>query len=134
MKKKGKIKGGFVVFTYEMMESPAYRELTGASLKALLLFLRKVKTHHHLDRYEQQFPLTFAEAKKKGISHSSFSRAITQLIETGFIDCAAKGGLRNEGKSYSYYRLSRRWKDFGTERFISRHRGYSENVQGREAF
>ncbi len=129
-KEKYSINDQFVALTFKMIESDAYKRLTEAGLKTLVLFLKKVRTYHPVERYEYQFPFTFPEAKKNGISNSSFDRALTQLVELGFIDCTVKGGIRSDGKSYSYYRLSKRWKDYGTPSFQKRWRGYCEAVHG----
>jgi hypothetical protein len=127
---KNKIYGGFVPFTYEMMDSKAFRELTGAALKALIFCMRKVKTHHPIDRFRLHFSLTYAEAKKQGLTDSTFRRGIKQLQELGFIDCVMKGGMRFQGKACSLYRLSQRWKDYGTSNFKKLHDGYCEVVHG----
>ena len=61
-----KIPGGFVAVTNEMINSRAYKKLTKAGLKALILCMRKVKTHHPLYRFKLQFELTYPEARKAG--------------------------------------------------------------------
>jgi len=127
---RNRIVGGFVALPIEMMDSPAYHKLKGAAVKVLLLLMRKVKTHNPAERYDYQFPFTFPEAKRKGIPHSTFNRALTQLIELGFIDVVSIGGMRYEGKSFSYYKLSKRWKDYGTPVFEQRWRGHCESVHG----
>jgi hypothetical protein len=114
-----------------MMDSAAFKKLKGSSLKVLLLFLRKVKTHNSHDRYSFEFPFTFPEAKKKGIPHSSYDRALDQLIELGFIERTKAGGMDFTGKKeYSLYTLSQRWQNYETETFKPMNRGYCGSVHG----
>ena len=130
-KERNKIIGGFVAITYEMMDSKALRELNGAALKTLILCYRKIKTHNPIDRYQTPFTFTYPEAAKHGIGHSSFSRALKELIEIGFIECVSKGGMRFEGNSCSQYRLSKRWEKYGTLEFEKKWPGHCERVHGK---
>lgn len=129
-KAKNKIDDAFVPITYAMIKSRAFRELNGSSLKALILCMRKVKTHHPAERFKLQFSLTYPEAKKEGLGHNSFCRGMKQLQKIGFIDCVHKGGMRFQGKASSLYRLSKRWKDYGTLEFMEYWDGYCEEVHG----
>jgi hypothetical protein len=130
---KNRIVGGFVPITYEMISSSAFKELMGSALKALILCMRKVKTHHPIDRFSYQFELTYPEAKKQGICHTSFCRGMKQLQQVGFIDCVVRGGMRFQGKSSSLYRLSQRWKKYGTPEFQETWHGYCEEIHGARA-
>lgn len=113
------------------MDSMAFRELNGAALKTLILSFRKVKTHNAIDRYQTQFAFTYPEAEKSGLGHSSFNRAIRELIGLGFIDCVSKGGMRCDGKACSMYRLSKRWEKYGTSEFEKKWPGHAEAVHGK---
>ncbi len=124
------IDGGFIVVTFEMMNSNAYKKLTGSALKVFHLCQRKVKERRRVERFKVIFSLTYTEAKKEGLWHSAFNRGMNQLQEVGFIDCIEKGGMRFQGKACSYYRLSKRWKDYGTPNFKEQHSGYCEAVNG----
>lgn len=124
------IKGGFVAITYEMMNSNAFRKLNGAALKALIFCMRKVKIDDPIDRFKYHFSLTYPEAKKYGLSDATFYRSIKQLQDLGFIDCVMKGGLDKGIKKPTLYKLSQRWKDYGTPTFKKLHDGYCEGVQG----
>jgi hypothetical protein len=122
--------GGFVAVTYEMINSKAYKELSGSALRALILCLRKVKTYHPIDRFNSHFEFTYPEARKQGLGDASFFRGLTQLQKVGFIDCVMRGGARWEGKGRSQYRLSKRWKQYGTPDFKELHKGYCVSVNG----
>jgi hypothetical protein len=129
-KTKNRINGGFVAIPFEMMDSKAFQELNGSSIKTLIFCMRKVKTYDPIDRFKFQFSFTYPEADKKKVGHSSFSRALKQLQALGFIDCIIKGGMRFQGKACSEYSLSQRWKDYGTSNFKPRHDGYCKAVHG----
>jgi hypothetical protein len=66
---------------------------------------------------EGRFSFTYSEAHLLGFSVGQFSRALKELHSRGFIDIAKMGsGLRGD---FSEFRLSERWRNFGTERFQS---------------
>lgn len=124
------ISGCFVVITNEMIASRAYRKLTGTAIKVFILCMRKVKEIDRVDRFKAIFALTYAEAKKEGIAAASFWRAMAQLQEVGFIVCYMKGGLRCDKKTPTTYRLSLRWKQFGTPAFTVQASGQCEAING----
>lgn len=135
MKRKTKkedswIKGGFVATTFEMMDSRAYKKLTGFAIKALNLCMRKVKEMHCVERFLVIFSLTYPEARKQGFCDVTFWRAMKQLQRVGFIDCVMKGGLRCDRKTPSRYRLSQRWKVYDTPEFKDLHPGHCEEING----
>jgi len=121
---------GFVAITFEMIDSKAFKNLTGSGLKALILLMRKNKEKHPIDRFKYQFSFTYPEGKKEGICNASFCRGIKQLYRLGFIDIVIKGGLRGVSKYPSYYRLSQRWKKYGTPEFKKLPDGYCLDVHG----
>ena len=124
------IEGGFVAITFEMMNSRAYRKLTGAALKALILCMRKVKEMDRAERFKVIFSLTYSEAKKQGFCDATFWRAMRLLQHVGFIDCHMKGGLRCDRKTPSAYRLSLRWKKYGTPDFEAIYPGHCMEING----
>jgi len=58
---------------------------------------------------------TYAEAKYFNISTSQFHTILKHLIEVGFLDVEHQGGAY--GRDYSRYRLSDRWRNYGTSLF-----------------
>jgi hypothetical protein len=133
-KELNKIHGGFVPITYEMINSTSFKELSGSALKALILCMRKVKTNHHIDRFKFHFSLTYPEAKKQGLCHTSFCRGMKLLGKVGFIDVVIRGGMRCLGKKCSYYRLSQRWKKYGTPEFQEKWDGYCAEIHDEDVF
>jgi hypothetical protein len=120
----------FVPITYEMMDSRAYKQLSKAGIKILIFTMRKVKIKNPIDRFKYQFTFTYPEARKYGLWDSFFARGINQLHDLGFLDIVIKGGRRGESKFCTYYRLSQRWKKYGTPEFKRLHKGYAISVHG----
>jgi len=60
---------------------------------------------------------TYTEAEALGISTSAFYRTLTKLIKVGFIDIEHQGGPY--GRDYSRYKISERWQDYGTDKFVN---------------
>jgi len=101
-----------------MLNSQAYKALPFSAAKVLPYFLGKPKFNYNdLQRYREEFPFSYGEAKKHGFAIATHHRGISALIEKGFIDPADKGGLRGLGKSYSLFTLSWRWKEYGKPGF-----------------
>ena len=124
MAKSGK---GNIWIERELILSPAFHKLNGTGKTVLFLFLYRRQWEkagrngkwHQVNNGEIIF--TYQEAQKKfRISKSSFARAISQLVQCGFIDISHLGGgmLRD----YSKYTISNRWRDYGTETFVAKER------------
>lgn len=112
----------FVPVFVSELKSKAYQELTGNAVKALTYFKRfdgiiKAKSGEY---YNGIFDFTYSEALTIGFARSTFSRIIKELHKKGFIDIVKQGGKRGCGMSNSKYKLSARWEDYGTPRFISK--------------
>ena len=110
----------------EMMETKAFRSLSGRAMWVLLRFIQKQtwsekKVGGHKTRIYENNGLTFTytEAKYFDIPNSTFLRSIKMLVELGFIDVEHRGGTFGHGeiRDYSRYKLSNRWKDWGTDDF-----------------
>ncbi len=106
----------FVAMPWELLNSQAYKKLPHAAAKALPYFLGKVKlTWNDPERYSETFTFPYPEGKRLGFAYGTFSRAIDNLIEHGFISLVEKGGLRGNRKGYNKFTLSNQWKDYGSE-------------------
>lgn len=132
--KGNRIHGGFVAITYEMINSKAFKKLSGSALKALILCMRKVKTNHPIERFKFHFALTYPEARKQGLWDTSFHRGLKLLQQLGFIDFVLPGGKVGFQKKASLYRLSQRWKKYGTSEFEEKRDGYYEGAHGEDVF
>jgi len=105
----------FVPILIEEIESQAYISLTGNASKAYTLF-KKVNgllKKKQGDEYSGIFGLTYSEAERYGFARKTFSRAVTELNDKGFINIVEQGGLRGCKRTTSKYELSNRWRDWG---------------------
>ena len=111
-RKKGeKIKGRFIPLTHNMIESEAWRSLSGNAIKVYIMLLRKRNGANDRD-----LSLTYRELQGY-LSVATFRKCMIALVEAGFIDLVRKGGLQ---KQCNIFGISERWKDYGTEGFEKR--------------
>jgi len=112
-----------------MFRSEAYRSLTKTAILVLGDFLlkRQMVEVKHKNRSSTwqiknngEIVYTYSEAEKKGISGSSFQRAIDQLIEHGFLSVARTGA--GVERAATLYALDERWKNYSTPKFKERER------------
>jgi hypothetical protein len=104
-----------------MLNSKAYKDLAASSAKALPYFLGKYKgLYRDPQRFLFEFTFSYREALKYNFSPATFSKIIQELVRKGFVEPIDKGGLRSDGKSYSIFRLSNRWENYGTKDFKSK--------------
>lgn len=104
----------FVPIFHEELESTAYRTLSANAAKLLPYFKRIcVRATRGKPDETTLFGFTYTEAVKYGFARRTFSRAVQDLQQHGFIDIAEVGGLRGAGHSCSQYKLSKRWSTYG---------------------
>ena len=96
--KRHKIKGQFVVLLYKLIDSPAWRELTGNE-KSVYIDIRR----QSYGANEQNLKLPYSQVK---LSTRTTSKAIKHLVAVGLIDIVKHGGLFRQ---CSIYALSERW-------------------------
>lgn len=115
---------------FSLLHSPAYKSLSyGPALKALPWCYEKgrnVETNRKKrgdKRYIVtlvDFSFTYEEAKLRGLDHKKFYRALCELVRYGFLDVVHRGSGNNKGqKDFSLYRLSERWRDYDTDRWVA---------------
>ena len=114
----------FVLIERELLNSSAFIELPKTASKVFLWFLArrqfvgyKVKGSKEWSNYNNgEIVFSYPEAETKfKLSRPRFSRALTALIEYGFIDINHHGGGML-GDASTYY-ISERWRDYGTDKF-----------------
>lgn len=124
MGKRGKRKDQcppFVMLPWEVLNSPAHKALPFSARSALPYFLGKPKCKlNSLTAFTTVFEFSYSEAQRHGFSRGTWSNVIRNLVAKGFVDPVEKGGLRGEGYSGNLFRLSHRWRDYGTSAFVSR--------------
>ena len=108
----------FVAVPYEILNNSAFKLLPMSAKSALPYFLGKPKIFFTEAEYlTTKFSFSYREASKYGYARGTFHRIIVALVSYGFIDPVDKGGLRGFGKSTSLFKLSKRWREFGTPNF-----------------
>jgi hypothetical protein len=108
-----------VILPWDMVTHKAYLDLPPSSCKELPFFLKKVKRKlFEPERYADAFEFSYREANRYGFPISTHHRTILKLMAHGFIDPVAKGGLKSEGRSCNRFRLSERWRKYGTPEFM----------------
>jgi len=124
-KKRRKKREPFVRLTLELIKGKAYRELPPSASKMLVHFLSRPGEAFGIplsDRqaYEVTFNFTYGEASKIGCARATFLTVIEALVRHGFIDPVKRGGVYNGRKVSSVFRLSQRWRAYGTPGFCLR--------------
>lgn len=100
-----KVKGPpFVAVFYDVLNSEAFKNLSGTATKVYLLCLAKVKLPlNGSARYNATFEISYTELTRWGLSRCAISRAMKELVAIGFVELKLKGGLRGcNGKANSY--------------------------------
>jgi hypothetical protein len=119
-KNKAKIRGGFVLMTWSLLNSAAYKDLPASSAKVLPFFLGKIKEYDHSNpqRFNADFAFTYTEAKRLGFGKSTFRKMLCDLVKHGFINLSHHGHYKIGGAQPStLFRLSKRWQQYGTAFF-----------------
>lgn len=111
----------------EMFYSEAFNGLSGSALRTLLRCLQKRKWDKQKVHGKKQvvyhndgFIFPYSEAAFLKIGTTQFWKNMTALVKQGFLDIVHQGGWyqKNEKeKDYSVYKLSDRWKKYGTSEF-----------------
>jgi len=105
----------FVAMTWEMLNHPAYIELPASAKGMLPYFIGKVRASvRDTVHYSTSFIFPYSEAERYGCSRHTFFRVLESLVRHGFLDPVERGGLRGTGLTTSTFRLSPRWKKYGT--------------------
>jgi hypothetical protein len=112
-----------------LINSLAFIKLPGTAAKVLLWFLarrqfvklNKFRRREWVNKNNGEIVFSYAEALNKFmLSKPRFSRALTVLIEYGFIDINHHGG--GMFKDMTSYYISDRWRDYGTPSFKEKSR------------
>lgn len=112
----------------EMFYSEPFKALSASAMRTLMRCLQKRTWEKHRRHGEKKikyidgdFIFPYGEAESLGIGTTQFWKNVTLLIELGFIDLAYQGGRYQRDqheKDYSRYRLSDRWRKYGTDNFV----------------
>jgi hypothetical protein len=106
----------------DMMESEVYRSLSSKAMWVLQRFHQKrtwsdvrVGGRKQTVYDNGGLSFTYSEANHFSISTAQFHRILKVLVAKGFIDVEHRGG--GLGRDYSRYKLSERWRKWGTPEF-----------------
>jgi len=115
-----KVPNAFIRLDRQLVESPAWFSLSGTSMKVLVLFWLKARIETKgRKRYianNGHLRLTYEEVRERyGIFPARFKRALSELIEKGFLEVTRQG--QGRFKRASEYAISWRWKGWGKPGF-----------------
>jgi hypothetical protein len=129
---------GWALLEADLIESPAFWALSSAnSVRVLVRFWQKRRFAKKRSRGKGkygpeivnngQITFTGSEADELGIkSRSTFLRAVKELIEAGFLDIREgdqEGFRPGYGRRPTRYRISDRWRSYGTSLFQRESKG-----------
>ncbi|MDA8561018.1 hypothetical protein N9L33_04355 [Nitrospinae bacterium] len=109
----------------KMHRSKAFQELSKATTVILLEFYYRRKLEQRGGDWvitnNGQITFSYREEKRIfGYAPSTMARALSQLVQYGFIDITHQGICTS--KDSSRYAISQRWKDYETDNFIKKTR------------
>jgi hypothetical protein len=105
----------FVAMTWDMLNHKAYICLPAAARAMLPYCIGKVRAGvRDTAHYSTNFIFPYSEAERYGCARRTFFRVLESLVRHGFLDPVERGGLRGTGLTSSTFRLSPRWKKYGT--------------------
>ena len=110
--------GRWVRIAGDMMDSLAWKELTVYEEALYLHIKNKFRVNRLGESNERDISFTYREAKQL-MTPRRFTKAINRLHELGFIDFVE---YWRHAKKPTIYGLSRRWRDYGTDRFETKPR------------
>jgi hypothetical protein len=123
-------KSTVIVLERRLLMSQAFRQLrTAAAHQVLMIFMSKRRVEKEkLPRRtgwvitnNGEITFTYREAEKKcGLSPARFRNAVDELIAKGFIDIAGPG--MGVYKVTTFYSISDRWRNYGTDQFVKKDR------------
>jgi hypothetical protein len=128
-KKKRKFHvGSYCMLSCHVIESDAFRELSGgAAYRILIRFYQKIHRHRPKRKpikdpdklkmtNDGEITLTYAEAGEFGLSEKTYNRVLHELVEDkGFIDIAECGNWYH--RQPTRFAVSDRWKHYGTPQY-----------------
>src|SRR5215831_5312412 len=105
IKRRSRISGQWSPRLIEMLESPAYREL---SLSAHRVISRiEIELAHHGGNDNGKLPVTYDDFIEYGVHRHSIAPAIREAVALGFIEVTKRGrGGNAESRESSLYRLT----------------------------
>lgn len=121
-KRKKKKSEKFVRLSLELIKSKAYLNLTPSAARMLIQFLAKPGEAFGIPLsdpqvYHATFNFTYTEAAKLQCQRATFIKVVEALVWQGFVDPVRRGGVFHGKKVCSLFKLSQRWRAYGTASF-----------------
>ena len=116
--------------TADIFYSEAFKKIkrSGSIIVTLMRCLQKRKwkfegksRNKKMIYLDEGFIFPYAEAAFLDIGTTQHWKNINKLIEVGFLDVVHQGGWyqkHERDRDYSVYKLSERWRDYGTNEFV----------------
>jgi len=104
MARGNKGKDGFVPVPNVMIESEAWRQISGNAVKVYLIMCR-VGYGSKLRFYTK-----YNDIEKTGIDRHAIKKIIAELVDCGFIEVITRGGHNGKTWNKNLYRFSDLWK------------------------
>lgn len=102
-KKREKIKGKFVPVPYLMMDSAAWKQLSGNTIK---IYLAICKRNWQSKNTGTEFIIPHSCYKNKiSVSKPVFYKSLKELCENGFLEKTEYGGLYKQSSKYKFSQL-----------------------------
>lgn len=102
-KKRQKIKGRFVPVPYALIESDAWKKLSGNSIKVYLVIC---KCNWQSKNAGTEFIIPYSYYKDKiFVSKPVFYKSLKELCENGFLERTEYGGLYKNSSKYKFSQL-----------------------------
>ncbi len=100
-----------------LLYTAAFKALSGSAFK--LYCVLRAKTYGTLPgACDEDIKLPYSIlVKDTGLSIQTVSSGLIELENMGFIELIDRGGLRSGGKHTSVYKLSMRFRDYGSDKF-----------------
>lgn len=106
---KGRSKAAFVMILHGMMNTPAWQDLSGNSVKLLLHLVKLSQGNNGWGHGGEGGELFLAEreaARAIGVSRNTASRAFAELVEHGFLRVVSAGHFQVKVKRATTWRLT----------------------------
>ena len=105
MKRHNRISGQWSPRLIEMLESPAYRQLSQSAHRVISRI--EIELAHHGGNDNGKLPVTYGDFYEYGIHRHSIAAAVREAVALGFIEVTKRGrGGNAESREPSLYRLT----------------------------
>jgi hypothetical protein len=108
-KRQRRSRGNFIMVSYSMMDSPAWRDLSGTAVKLLLHLVKLSEGNNGYGHKDEPGELFLGErdaADAIGVARNTVSKAFEELIEHGFLRAVRRGHFKVKIRLATVWRLT----------------------------